>query len=176
MAYQWYILHVVSGHEKKVARLIEEQARKKNLQDQISKIVVPTEEVVEVRRNQKVNVEKKFLPGYLLINMEMNDDTWHFVRNISKVTGFLGSASKPSPVSEAEVQVIFKQMEEGSVKTKSSIVFDIGESVKIIDGPFESFVGSVSDVDEEKSKLKVSVSIFGRTTPVELEFSQVEKV
>lgn len=175
MAYQWYIVHVVSGHEKKVAKVIEEQARKKNLQEQIARVVVPTEEVVEVRRNQKINVEKKFLPGYILINMEMNDDTWHFVRNVSKVTGFLGSASKPSPVSEAEVQVIFKQMEEGVAKPRSAIVFEIGESVKINDGPFESFVGLVSDVDEEKSRLKVSVTIFGRSTPVELEFSQVEK-
>ena len=176
MAYQWYIVHVVSGHEKKVAKLIEEQARKKNLQDYISKVVVPTEEVVEVRRNQKVNVEKKFLPGYILINMEMNDDSWHFVRNVSKVTGFLGSGSKPSVVSEAEVQAIFKQMEEGSTVTKKSLTFEVGESVKINDGPFESFVGVVSDVDEEKSRLKISVSIFGRATPVELEFSQVEKV
>jgi len=176
MAYKWYIVHVVSGHEKKVAKLIEEQARKKNLQDYISKVVVPTEEVVEVRRNQKVNVEKKFLPGYILINMEMNDDSWHFVRNVSKVTGFLGSGVKPSPVSEAEVQAIFKQMEEGSVVTKKALTFEVGESVKINDGPFESFIGVVSDVDEEKSRLKISVSIFGRSTPVELEFSQVEKV
>lgn len=175
MAYQWFIVHVVSGHEKKVAKVIEEQARKKNLQEQIAKVVVPTEEVVEIRRNQKINVEKKFLPGYILINMEMNDDTWHFVRNVPKVTGFLGSASKPSPVSESEVQVIFKQMEEGVAKPKTAIVFEVGESVKINDGPFESFVGLVSDVDEEKSRLKVSVTIFGRSTPVELEFSQVEK-
>ena len=176
MAFQWYIVHVVSGHEKKVAKLIEEQARKKNLQDYISKVVVPTEEVVEVRRNQKVNVEKKFLPGYILINMEMNDDSWHFVRNVAKVTGFLGSGSKPSPVPESQIQAIFKQMEEGSVVTKNSLIFEVGESVKINDGPFESFLGVVSDVDEEKSRLKVSVSIFGRSTPVELEFSQVEKV
>ncbi|MCT4635908.1 MAG: transcription termination/antitermination protein NusG [Rickettsiales bacterium] len=175
MAYQWYIVHVVSGHEKKVAKVIEEQARKKNLQEQIAKVVVPTEEVMEVRRNQKINVEKKFLPGYILINMEMNDETWHFVRNVPKVTGFLGSASKPSPVSESEVQIIFKQMEEGIDKPKAAIVFEVGESVKINDGPFESFVGLVSDVDEEKSRLKVSVTIFGRSTPVELEFSQVEK-
>lgn len=176
MAYQWYIVHVVSGHEKKVAKAIEEQARKKNLQELIARVVVPTEEVVEVRRNQKVNVEKKFLPGYILINMEMNDDTWHFVRNIPKVTGFLGSASKPSPVSDAEVEVIFKQMEEGAIKPKNAIVFEVGESVKINDGPFESFIGLVSDVDEEKSRLKVSVTIFGRSTPVDLEYSQVEKV
>jgi transcriptional antiterminator NusG len=176
MAFQWYIVHVVSGHEKKVAKLIEEQARKKNLQDYISQVVVPVEEVVEVRRNQKVNVEKKFLPGYILINMEMNDDSWHFVRNVAKVTGFLGSGSKPSPVPESQVQAIFKQMEEGSVVTKNSLTFEVGESVKINDGPFESFLGVVSDVDEEKSRLKVSVSIFGRSTPVELEFSQVEKV
>ena len=176
MAYQWYIVHVVSGHEKKVAKMIEEQARKKNLQDQIPHVIVPTEEVVEVRRNQKVNVEKKFLPGYILINMEMNDETWHFVRNVPKVTGFLGSATRPSPVSEAEVKAVFKQMEEGSVATQNSTRFEVGESVKINDGPFESFVGVVSDVDEEKSRLKISVSIFGRATPVELEFSQVEKV
>ena len=176
MAYQWYIVHVVSGHEKKVAKLIEEQARKKNLQEQIPQVVVPTEEVVEVRRNQKVNVEKKFLPGYILINMEMNDDTWHFVRNVPKVTGFLGAGSKPSVVSEAEVKAIFKQMEEGSIVSKNLMTFDIGESVKINDGPFESFVGVVSEVDEEKTRLKISVSIFGRSTPVELEFSQVEKV
>ncbi len=176
MAYQWYIVHVVSGHEKKVAKLIEEQARKKNLQDQIPQVVVPTEEVVEIRRNQKVNVEKKFLPGYILINMELNDDTWHFVRNLPKVTGFLGTGSKPSPVKESEVQAIFKQMEEGSVVSKSLMSFEAGESVKINDGPFESFIGVVSDVDEEKSRLKISVSIFGRSTPVELEFSQVEKV
>ncbi len=176
MAFQWYIVHVVSGHEKKVAKLIEEQARKKNLQDYISQVVVPVEEVVEVRRNQKVNVEKKFLPGYILINMEMNDDSWHFVRNVAKVTGFLGSGSKPSAVPESQVQAIFKQMEEGSVVTKNSLTFEVGESVKINDGPFESFLGVVSDVDEEKSRLKVSVSIFGRSTPVELEFSQVEKV
>lgn len=176
MSYQWYIVHVVSGHEKKVAKLIEEQARKKNIQESISRVVVPTEEVVEIRRNQKVNVEKKFLPGYVLINMKMNDETWHFVKNIPKVTGFLGSGSKPAPVSEREVQSIFKQMEEGSVITKKALVFEVGESVKINDGPFESFVGLVSDVDEERSRLKVSVSIFGRATPVELEFSQVEKV
>jgi transcription termination/antitermination protein NusG len=176
MAYKWYIVHVVSGHEKKIAKTIEEQARKHNLQDYIAKVVIPTEEVVEVRRNQKFNVEKKFLPGYILINMILNDDSWHFVRNIPKVTGFLGGSSKPSPVSEAEVQIIFKQMEEGSTVTKNSLTFEVGESVKINEGPFESFVGTVSDVDEEKSRLKVSVSIFGRSTPVEIEFSQVEKV
>jgi len=162
--------------KKKVAKLIEEQARKKNLQDYIAKVVVPTEEVVEIRKNQKVNVEKKFLPGYILINMEMNDDSWHFVRNVAKVTGFLGTSSRPSPVSDSEVQSIFKQMEEGSAVTKKLLTFEVGESVKINDGPFESFVGTVSDVDEEKSRIKVSVSIFGRSTPVDLEFSQVEKV
>ncbi len=176
MVYQWYIVHVVSGHEKKVAKTIEEQARKKNLQDKIAQVIVPTEEVIEIRRNQKVHVEKKFLPGYILINMEMNDDTWHFVRNLPKVTGFLGSASKPSPVSEKEVKVILNQMEEGSIRPKNIIAFEVGESVKINDGPFESFIGLVSDIDEEKSRLKVSVTIFGRATPVDLEFSQVEKV
>ena len=176
MAYNWYIIHVASGHEKKVAKLIEEQARKKNIQDSIGEIIVPTEDVVEVRRNQKVNVEKKFLPGYVLINMELTDETWHFVRNIPKVSGFLGSAVRPSPVSEAEVQVILKQMEEGANLGSDATYFDVGESIKIIDGPFESFIGTVSDIDEEKSRLKVSVSIFGRSTPVDLEFSQVEKL
>ncbi|MEK6734003.1 MAG: transcription termination/antitermination protein NusG [Pseudomonadota bacterium] len=176
MSFKWYIVHVVSGHEKKVVKLIQEHARKKNLQDFISQVIVPTEEVVEIRRNQKVNVEKKFLPGYILIQMELNDETWHFVRNIPKVTGFLGSGTKPSPVSEAEVQSIFKQMEEGSLVTKKALTFEVGDSVKINDGPFESFIGLVSDVEEEKSRLKVSVSIFGRSTPVDLEFSQVEKV
>lgn len=176
MTYKWYILHVASGHEKRVAKLIEDNSRKKNLQDFIKQVVVPTEEVIEVRRNQKVNVEKKFLPGYLLINMELTDEVWHFVRNIPKVSGFLGSAKKPSPVSDNEIKVIFKQMEEGAKLSSSILYFEIGESVKITDGPFESFVGVVSDVDEEKSRLKVSVSIFGRSTPVELEFTQVEKL
>lgn len=176
MAYNWYIIHVASGHEKKVAKLIEEQARKKNIQDSIGKIIVPTEDVIEVRKNQKVNVEKKFLPGYVLINMELTDETWHFVKNIPKVSGFLGSATRPSPVSESEVNVILKQMEEGSNLDSDIKYFEIGESIKIIDGPFESFIGVVSDVDEEKSRLKVSVSIFGRSTPVDLEFSQVEKL
>jgi transcription termination/antitermination protein NusG len=176
VAYNWYIIHVASGHEKKVAKLIEEQARKKNIQDSIGRIIVPTEDVVEVRKNQKVNVEKKFLPGYVLINMELTDETWHFVKNIPKVSGFLGSAVRPSPVSEAEVNVILKQMEEGSNLDSDIKYFEIGESIKIIDGPFESFIGVVSDVDEEKSRLKVSVSIFGRSTPVDLEFSQVEKL
>lgn len=176
MAYQWFIVHVVSGHEKKVSKLIEEQARKKNLQEQIIQVIVPVEEVVEVRRNKKVNVEKKFLPGYILINMELNDDTWHLVRNIPKVSGFLGSNGKPVAVSESEVKSVIKQMEDGLVAVKSTVTFEIGESVKIIDGPFESFNGVVSDIDEEKQRLKISVLIFGRSTPVELEFFQVEKV
>lgn len=176
MTYKWYILHVASGHEKRVAKLIEDNSRKKNLQDYIKQVVIPTEEVIEVRRNQKVNVEKKFLPGYILINMELTDEVWHFVRNIPKVSGFLGGANKPSPVSDGEVRVIFKQMEEGAKLGTSVLHFDVGDSVKITDGPFESFVGTVSDVDEEKSRLKVSVSIFGRSTPVELEYTQVEKL
>ena len=175
MAYKWYIIHATSGHEKKVAKQIEEQARKKGIQDLIARVVVPTEEVVELRRNQKVAVEKKFLPGYVLINMEMNDKTSDLVRGVGKVSGFLGSGIKPMPVSEAEVQAIFKQMEEGSGSGKDVFSFEVGETVKVNDGPFESFMGTVSDVDEEKSRLKVSVSIFGRSTPVELEFTQVEK-
>lgn len=175
MTYRWYIIHAASGHEKKVAKQIEEQARKKGIQDLIAKVVVPVEEVIELRRNQKVAVEKKFLPGYVLINMEMNDKTSDLVRGIAKVSGFLGSGIKPMPVSEAEVQAIFKQMEEGSGASKDVFSFEVGETVKVNDGPFESFMGTVSDIDEEKSRLKVSVSIFGRSTPVELEFTQVEK-
>ena len=176
MSFQWYIVHVASGHEKKIAKLIEEQSVKKNFSQYIAKVVVPTEEVTEIRRNQKVQVEKKFLPGYILINMEMIDDVWHFIKKIPKVSGFLGGATKPAPVSEAEVKAIFKQMEEGSVITRNSLKFEVGDMIKINDGPFESFVGRVSDVDYEKSRLKIAVSIFGRETPVELEFSQVEKV
>jgi len=174
--FQWYVIHAVSSYEKKVSQSISEQAEKKGLSDLFDQIIVPTEGVTEIRRGQKVNVERKFLPGYLLIKMVMNEQTWHLVKNTQRVTGFLGSVSKPQPISEAEAQNILKQIAEGAVKTKNTIVYEIGESVKVIDGPFESFIGNVEEIDFEKQRLKVSVSIFGRSTPVELEYTQVDKV
>lgn len=175
MAYSWYIVQAHSGHEKKVAEAVREKADREGISDYIEEVVVPTEGVVEVKKGKKVNTERKFFPGYVLIKMRMDDKAWHMVRSVPKVTGFLGSKGRPQPISEAEVGRIFKQMEEGTGRAKHSVSFESGETVRIIDGPFESFVGVVEEVDEEKAKLKVSVSIFGRTTPVELEFTQVEK-
>lgn len=176
MSKNWYIIHVASGHEKSVSKAIKERAAKKNLQDSIEEIVVPTESVVEFRRGQKINAERKFLPGYILVKMEMNDNTWHMIKDISKVSKFLGSDGKPQPISSAEVDRIFKQMEEGLEVAKTTISFENGENVKVTEGPFESFIGVVIDVDNEKSRVKVSVSIFGRPTPVDLDFTQVEKL
>ena len=175
--FRWYIVHAHSGFEKKVAGYILEQAALKGLSDKFEEVVVPTENVVEVRRGKKVEAEKKFFPGYVLAKMEMSDATWQLVKNIDKVTGFLGGKGiRPQPISEAEAQAIFQQAEEGASASLDTIMFEIGEQVKIIDGPFESFIGSVEDIDDEKKKLKVSVSIFGRATPVELTFDQVHKV
>ena len=176
MEKKWYILHTVSGFEKRVCKTIEEQVRKVGLEDSISEIIVPTENFVELKRGRKVNTEKKFLPGYILIHMEMNDKTWHLIKNIPKVSKFLGSDGKPCSISNAEAEIILRQIKDGSSITKTSLTFEAGEAVKVIDGPFESFIGSVVDVDDEKSRLKVSVSIFGRPTPVDLEFTQVEKI
>ena len=175
MESRWYILHTMSGHENKVAKLISEQAQKKGIGENFEEIIVPTENVVEIKRGQKVAAEKKFLPGYILVKMKMDDNSWHLVKNIPKVSGFLGGSGKPQPISEAEANRIFKQMEESTSSTHSSVAYEVGESVKVIDGPFDSFVGVVQDVDNDKNRLKVSVSIFGRSTPVELEFTQVEK-
>ena len=175
-SFRWYIIHALSGFEKRVALNIKEQAKKKNLSDLFADIVVPVEGVIEIRKGQKVNAERKFLPGYVLVNMVMNEHSWHLVKNIPKVSGFLGSGGKPQPISETEAKNIFKQIEDGAVNTKQAVNFEVGESVKIIDGVFESFVGTVEEVDAEKSRLKVSVSIFGRSTPVELEYEQVAKV
>jgi transcription termination/antitermination protein NusG len=172
----WYIIHTISGHEKKIASSILEQAKKKSLDSKITEAIVPTEEVTEVRRGKKVSAQKKFLPGYLLIRMEMDDAAWHLIKDISKASKFLGTNGKPHPIKDEEAERIIKQMEEGAEGSKNILNFEPGESVKVIDGPFESFVGVVSDVDCEKSRLKVSVSIFGRATPVDLEFTQVEKI
>lgn len=176
-AKRWYIVHAHSGFEKKVAAAILEQAEQKGISDKFEEVVVPTEEVVEVRRGKKVQAERKFFPGYVLAKMEMSDETWQLVKNTPKVTGFLGGKGiRPQPITEAEAQSIFKQAEEGATAKRNLVHFDIGEQVKIIDGPFESFIGSVEDIDEDRGKLKVSVSIFGRATPVELTFDQVHKV
>jgi transcriptional antiterminator NusG len=176
MAMRWYVIHVYSGFEKKVAQSIREQAEQKGLVENFAEILVPTEEVVEVKRGAKVNSERKFFPGYVLIKMDLSDETWHLVKNTAKVTGFLGGRGRPSPISEAEASRIMRQVQEGIERPKPSVTFEIGEQVRVCDGPFTSFNGFVEDVDEEKSRLKVAVSIFGRATPVELEYSQVEKV
>ncbi len=176
MAARWYVLHVYSGFEKKVATAIREQAEQKGFGDRFEEILVPTEEVVEVKRGAKVSSERKFFPGYVLIKMDLDDETWHLVKNTAKVTGFLGGRGRPSPISEAEAARIMRQVQEGIERPKPSITFEIGEQVRVSDGPFTSFNGVVEEVDEEKSRIKVAVSIFGRATPVELEYSQVEKV
>ena len=175
MAARWYVVNAYSGFEKKVAESIRDQARQKGMEDVFEEILVPTEEVVEMRRGQRINAERKILPGYVLIKMDLSDESWHLVKNTPKVTGFLGDRGKPSPISEAEAQRIMNQVKEGVERPKPSITFEIGEQVRVSDGPFTSFNGSVEEVDEERARLKVAVSIFGRSTPVELEYSQVEK-
>ncbi|MFA7276808.1 MAG: transcription termination/antitermination protein NusG [Pseudobdellovibrionaceae bacterium] len=176
MTARWYVLHVYSGFEGKVAEAIREKAGKSGLAERIEDIMVPTEEVIEIRRGQKVNAERKVFPGYVLAKIDMSDEIWHLVKNTPKVTGFLGAGNKPSPISEKEAQRLMTQLQEGIEKPRSTISFDIGEKVKVMEGPFASFEGMVEEVDSEKGRVKVSVSIFGRATPVELEFAQVEKV
>ena len=176
MAHQWYIVHAHSGFEKKVAQTIVEKAAQKGLSEKFEQVTVPVEEVLEMRRGKKATAERKFFPGYVLVKMELNDETWHLVKNVPKVTGFLGGGGRPQPISQAEADRIFRQVQEGIDKPKPSIHYEIGETVKVNEGPFESFVGTVEEIDEDKGRLKVSVSIFGRATPVELEYTQVEKV
>ena len=175
MAKRWYIVHAYSNFEHKVAESIREQAAFAGLQDSFEEILVPTEEVVEMRRGRRVNAERKFFPGYVLVRMDMSDEAYHLVKNTPKVTGFLGQQNRPSPISQNEVDQIVNQVQEGVERPKPSVVFEIGEQVRVCDGPFATFSGLVEEVDEEKARLKVAVSIFGRATPVELEYGQVEK-
>jgi transcription termination/antitermination protein NusG len=177
-AARWYIVHAHSGFEKKVAAAIKEQAVQKNLTDKIEDVVVPIEEVTEVRRGKKVQAERKFFPGYVMVKMELSDATWHMVKNTAKVTGFLGGGGKgkPVPITDKEAESIFAQVREGIEHPKASVSFEVGENVKIVDGPFDTFTGVIEAVDEDKQRVKVSVSIFGRPTPVDLDYGQVEKI
>lgn len=176
MAKRWYVVHVYSGFEKKIAEHIKEQAAQKGLADHFEEILVPSEDVTEVRRGRKINSERKFFPGYVLVKMELTDDAWHLVKDTPKVTGFLGSRNRPSPITEAEAERIIKQAQEGVERPRANVSFEIGEQVRVADGPFTSFNGTVEEIDEERQRLKVSVSIFGRSTPVDLEYTQVEKL
>jgi len=178
MTARWYIVHAYSNFEKKVAEDIEKKARQKGLSDRIEQIVVPTEKVVEIRKGKKVDAERKFFPGYVLLKAELNDQVISLVKNTQRVTGFLGedkTTAKPVPITEKEAQQILHQVQEGVERPKPSVTFEIGEAVRVSDGPFASFNGFVQEVDEERSRLKVEVSIFGRAVPVDLEFGQVEK-
>ncbi|MCW5714025.1 MAG: transcription termination/antitermination protein NusG [Bauldia sp.] len=175
-AKRWYIVHAYSNFEKKVAESIRETADQRGLTDLFDEILVPTEKVVEVRRGRKVDAERKFFPGYVLVKMAMTDEAYHLIKNTPKVTGFLGADSRPMPISDREAQHILQQVQEGVERPKPSISFDVGEQVRVSDGPFASFNGLVEEIDEGRARLKVAVSIFGRATPVELEYGQVEKI
>ncbi len=179
MTARWYVIHVYSGFENKVAQSIREQSAQKGLDEMFEEVLVPTEEVVRMRRGAKVRADRKFFPGYVLIKMDLTDETWHLVKNTAKVTGFLGGGGargRPSPISDAETQRILRQVQDGVERPKPSITFDVGEQVRVSDGPFTSFNGTVEEIDEDRARLKVAVSIFGRSTPVELEYAQVEKL
>ena len=171
----WYIVQTFSGFENKVAETLKETVKAKELNEKINEILVPIHEVTEVKRGKRVQRKKKYFPSYILLKMEMSKDLYHMIKNIQKVTGFLGPTGTPVPVSEKEIDKIMGRIKEGTLAPKTHISFDIGEQVKVCEGPFASFTGLVEDVDEEKSRLKVSVSIFGRPTPIELDYNQVEK-
>jgi transcriptional antiterminator NusG len=176
MSKRWYVVHAYSGFEKSVQRALIDRVARSGMQDLFGQILVPVEEVVEMRNGQKSITERKFFPGYVLVEMEMNDDTWHLIKSTPKVTGFVGgTANKPTPISEKEVEKIMQQMKDGVDKPRPKVLFEVGEIVRVKEGPFTDFNGSVEDVNYEKSKIRVSVTIFGRATPVELDFGQVEK-
>jgi transcriptional antiterminator NusG len=173
---RWYVVHAYSGFEKSVARNLQERIKRSHMEDQFGQIMVPVEEVVEMKSGQKAISERKFFPGYVLVEMDMNDESWHLVKNTPKVTGFVGgTATRPTPISEQEVQNILNQIKEGVEKPRPKVLFEVGEAVRVKEGPFTDFHGNVEDVNYDKSKLRVSVTIFGRSTPVELDFGQVEK-
>jgi transcription termination/antitermination protein NusG len=176
MAMRWYIVHAYSNFERKVAESIRERAAAAGLGEKFDEVLVPMEEVVEMRRGRKIASERKFFPGYVLVKMDLNDETYHLIKNTPKVTGFLGTENKPIPITEEEAGRILQQVQEGVERPKPSVTFEIGEQVRVADGPFASFNGLVEEVDEERARLKVAVSIFGRATPVELEYAQVEKL
>jgi len=176
MAMNWYVVHTYSQFEKSVSRALVERIQREGMQDKFGQILVPVEEVVELKAGQKVTSERKFFPGYVLVEMEMTDESWHLVKNTPKVTGFLGgSAMRPTPISEKEVQTIMQQMQAGVEKPRPKVLFEVGEAVRVKDGPFTDFTGMVEDVNYDKNKIRVAVTIFGRATPVELDFGQVEK-
>ena len=176
MAMRWYVVHAYSGYEKSVQRALQERIERAGMQDKFGQILVPVEEVVEMKSGQKSISERKFFPGYVLVEMEMTDDSWHLVKSTPKVTGFVGgTANKPTPISQKEVNAILQQVQEGVEKPRPKVLFEFGEAVRIKEGPFTDFHGNVEEVNYEKSKLRVSVTIFGRSTPVELDFSQIEK-
>jgi transcriptional antiterminator NusG len=173
---KWYVVHVYSGFEKSVLRALTERIRRSDIADQFGQILVPVEEVVEMKSGAKAISERKFFPGYVLVEMEMTDDSWHLIKSTPKVTGFVGgTANKPTPITQKEVDAILRQVQEGVEKPRPKVLFETGEAVRVKEGPFTDFHGNVEDVNYEKSKLRVSVTIFGRSTPVELDFSQVEK-
>jgi transcriptional antiterminator NusG len=176
MAKRWYIVHAYSNFERKVAESIKERAAAAGLAEMFDEVLVPMEEVIEMRRGRKVSSERKFFPGYVLVKMELNDETYHLIKSTPKVTGFLGTENKPIPITDEEAGRILQQVQEGVERPKPSVTFEIGEQVRVADGPFASFNGLVEEVDEERARLKVAVSIFGRATPVELEYAQVEKL
>ncbi|MBA1149083.1 transcription termination/antitermination protein NusG [Ectothiorhodospiraceae bacterium WFHF3C12] len=176
MAKRWYVVHAYSGFENQVKKSLEEHIKRAGMEDQFGEILVPTEEVVEIREGQKRRSERKFFPGYVLVQMEMTDETWHLVRGVPRVMGFIGGSSdRPAPISEREADQILNRVKEGAEKPRPKVLFEVGEVVRVTDGPFTDFNGVVEEVNYEKSRLRVAVLIFGRSTPVELEFGQVEK-